>query len=103
MKTKHTATLFAIGAAALYAINMPFSKLLLTQITPTMMAAFLYLGAGIGLFFYSLATKKTRKSRPLNHIGVTLYHRYDPFGHCRSHFTDVWPSHDQRRQRIPFE
>ena len=65
MKTKHTATLFAIGAAALYAINMPFSKLLLTQITPTMMAAFLYLGAGIGLFFYGLATKSREKAAPL--------------------------------------
>ena len=65
MKTKHTATLFAIGAAALYAINMPFSKLLLTQITPTMMAAFLYLGAGIGLFFYGFATKKREKAAPL--------------------------------------
>lgn len=52
MKAKHTATLFAILAAALYAINIPVSKLLLTKVEPTMMAAFLYLGAGLGLFFY---------------------------------------------------
>ena len=49
MKTKHTATLFAILAAALYAINTPLSKLLLRHVGPTMMAALLYLGAGVGL------------------------------------------------------
>lgn len=44
------ATAFAVLAAALYAINVPLSKLLLEHAAPTMMAAFLYLGAGIGLF-----------------------------------------------------
>lgn len=48
MKTKKLATAFAILAAALYAINVPVSKILLTQVEPTMMAAFLYLGAGVG-------------------------------------------------------
>ena len=65
MKTKHTATLFAVLAAALYAINIPFSKLLLTRVEPTMMAAFLYLGAGIGLFLYGLITKDKEKAAPL--------------------------------------
>lgn len=65
MKTKNIATIFAILAAALYAINIPFSKLLLTQVAPTMMAAFLYLGAGVGLFFYGLITKSKEKSAPL--------------------------------------
>lgn len=51
MKTKNRATFFAIFAAALYAINIPLGKLLLKQVTPTMMAAFLYLGAGVGMFF----------------------------------------------------
>ena len=49
MKAKRTAIVFAIAAAALYAINIPLSKLLLEQVSATMMAAFLYLGAGIGL------------------------------------------------------
>lgn len=53
MKTKHIATGFAILAAALYAINVPFSKLLMLHVGPTMMAAFLYLGAGLGLLIYS--------------------------------------------------
>ncbi|MBQ3156142.1 MAG: DMT family transporter [Clostridia bacterium] len=41
--------LFAILAAAFYALNSPLSKLLLDQVPPTMMAAFLYLGAGLGM------------------------------------------------------
>lgn len=40
---------FAILAAALYAISTPVSKLLLQNVPPTMVAAFLYLGAGIGM------------------------------------------------------
>ena len=65
MKTKHTATLFAILAAALYAINIPVSKILLKQVEPTMMAAFLYLGAGLGLFLYGLLSGEKEKGDPL--------------------------------------
>lgn len=57
MKTKALAAVFAILAAALYAINVPLSKLLLEHVGTTMMAAFLYLGAGLGLLVYSLAGK----------------------------------------------
>lgn len=42
MKTHRIATVYAVLAAALYAINVPLSKLLLNHIAPTMMAAFLY-------------------------------------------------------------
>lgn len=65
MKTKNIATIYAIAAAALYAINIPFSKLLLTQVQPTMMAAFLYLGAGLGLLVYGLLGGEKEKSKPL--------------------------------------
>lgn len=58
MKKKNTATIFAILAAALYAVNVPLSKLLLAYVNETMMAAFLYLGAGIGLFIYSAIKMK---------------------------------------------
>lgn len=58
MKTKKVATFFAILAAALYAINIPLSKVLLNFVQPTMMAAFLYLGAGIGMFLYGMVTKE---------------------------------------------
>ena len=62
------ATVFAILAAALYAINVPLSKLLLEQAGATMMAALLYLGAGLGLLLYGLAKKasgKGEKQEPL--------------------------------------
>ena len=62
MKTKTIATFFAILAAALYAINIPLSKILLQHVSPTMMAAFLYLGAGIGLFIYGKITKEREHS-----------------------------------------
>lgn len=65
MKTKTIATFFAILAAALYAINIPLSKILLQHVSPTMMAAFLYLGAGIGLFIYGKITKERDHSESL--------------------------------------
>ena len=39
MKVKKMATAFALLAAALYAVNIPFSKLLLRHIDATMLAA----------------------------------------------------------------
>ena len=65
---KYTATLFAILAAALYAINIPISKLLLKNVATTMMAGFLYLGAGFGILIYGLVSKmfgKGDKKEPL--------------------------------------
>ena len=61
MRAKKIATIYAILAAALYAINVPLSKILMEYVQPTMMAAFLYLGAGLGLFLYGLAEKATGK------------------------------------------
>ncbi|MGN1148305.1 MAG: DMT family transporter [Lachnospiraceae bacterium] len=63
MKAKKTAIVFAILAAALYAINIPLSKLLLWHVETTMMAAFLYLGAGIGLLLYGLVEKAFGKGQ----------------------------------------
>ena len=61
--TKKFATAFAILAAALYAINVPLSKVLLKHVGTTMMAAFLYLGAGLGLLLYGLLKKAFGKGR----------------------------------------
>ena len=61
MKKKTLATFFAILAAALYAINVPLSKWLLQKAEPTMMAAFLYLGAGIGLMLVRLAEGREKR------------------------------------------
>ena len=53
MNKKTIATVFAILAAALYAINIPFSKILMEKVDSTMMAGLLYLGAGVGMFIYT--------------------------------------------------
>ena len=55
-----TATFLAILAAALYAINVPLSKFLIVNVSPTMLAGFLYLGAGVGIGVL-LGIKKTQK------------------------------------------
>ncbi len=50
---------YAILAAALYALNSPLSKLLLRDVPPTMMAGFLYLGAGLGMTVMGMVRKRT--------------------------------------------
>ena len=49
MRNEKVAGCYALAAAVFYALNVPCSKLLLERIAPTYMAAFLYLGAGIGV------------------------------------------------------
>lgn len=66
MRMKQAATACAILAAALYAINIPLSKLLLNRLAPTMLAAFLYLGAGLGLSIVSCFTGKRKKEESLS-------------------------------------
>ena len=51
----------AILASIFYAINTPFSKILLEKVSPTFMAAFLYLGAGIGVGVMYLFQYKNEK------------------------------------------
>lgn len=63
MEKKNVATAFAILAASLYAINIPLSKLLLRHVNATMMAAFLYLGAGIGMMLYVFISKSIGKEQ----------------------------------------
>lgn len=63
VRTKEkTAIFMAILAAALYALNSPISKLLLSHIPSTILAGLLYLGAGCGLLLVRLVQ---------NHMGVT--------------------------------
>ena len=49
--------LLAILAAALYAISSPLSKLLLDYMPPTVMAGFLYIGAGLGMGIIAIIRK----------------------------------------------
>ena len=62
------AIFYAILAAALYALNAPVSKLLLQNAPPTMMAGFLYLGAGIGMALMGLARIKTGHGKKEVHL-----------------------------------
>lgn len=57
-----TAILLAVLAAALYAISTPVSKVMLQLVPPTMVAAFLYLGAGIGVGAMMLVRGKQTKA-----------------------------------------
>jgi drug/metabolite transporter (DMT)-like permease len=62
LNAKHNiAILWAIIAAALYAISSPVSKILLNKVDPTMMAALLYLGAGFGMSIIGLYRYKAGK------------------------------------------
>ena len=65
MDKKLTAILYVLLAAAFYAANVPVSKLLLTRIDPTFMAAFLYLGAGVGMGLMFLCNGKRERGEKL--------------------------------------
>ncbi|MBE0449691.1 MAG: DMT family transporter [Clostridia bacterium] len=53
----------AILAAALYGISAPVSKLLLAELSPTLMAALLYLGAGAGMLGVNLVNQLFKRER----------------------------------------
>lgn len=59
----------AVLAAGLYAINAPFSKILLEYLPFTLMARFLYLGAGMGMLGLLLVRKATGRGQ--NESGLT--------------------------------
>lgn len=64
MKKSSNAGIFlAVLAAALYALNSPLSKLLLDYMPPTLMAGFLYLGAGIGMGLIALIRRAKGSER----------------------------------------
>ncbi len=72
MKQTHAKGIFlAILAAALYAVNAPFSKLLLDEMPSTLMAGFLYVGAGLGMAVIALFRKasgyKSEEVPPTRH------------------------------------
>lgn len=60
MNKNQKGIILAILAAALYAISTPVSKLLLTELPPTLLAGFLYLGAGVGMGIVSLSFRVAR-------------------------------------------
>ena len=68
MKDKRiNAIILALLAAVLFAISTPLSKKLMENIPPSFMAAFLYLGAGVGVgIMYIFNYKKEDKSLKLD-------------------------------------
>lgn len=62
------AIFFAILASLLYAISIPFSKLLLKEVGPTMLASYLYLGAGIGIGIVYLISRNKKNNETYEKI-----------------------------------
>lgn len=59
----------AILAAALYGMSAPLSKLLLVKLSPMLLSALLYLGAGAGMLLFNSMLKISRAER--NEAGLT--------------------------------
>lgn len=97
MRQKDIATGYAILAAALYAINVPLSKILLRYVEPTMMASFLYLGAGLGLLLYGVIKNRIgeKEKRRLDPKGIAVYSRYGCLGYHGAYFVDDRDNHDK--------
>ncbi len=70
MSAKNPAVFCAVAAAALYAINIPLSKILLNHIDEVMLAGLLYLGAGMGLFICGQAEKISGKCKKRDMLTV---------------------------------
>ena len=79
----------AILAAALYAINSPFSKLLLDYMPSTLMAGFLYIGAGLGMGGVALFRKLNKKEE-----------REEMKGLINKVLRRVWVHKSQKKKRI---
>ena len=97
---------FAILAAALYALNSPFSKLLLQNVPPTMMAGFLYLGAGIGMAAMGLIRQHTQKKNKGNAASTarsSIYRCHDRAGHRCADLPDDRADPDDSGKRIAAE
>lgn len=63
------AVVFSVLAAVFYAVSSPLSKVLLEDVSPYLMAALLYLGAGIGMTAVRAASPSKRaEERPLTKV-----------------------------------
>ena len=58
---RQNSILFAVLAAVCYGVSAPFSKFLLNGLSPTFLAALLYLGAGSGMGMVLLVGRAARK------------------------------------------
>lgn len=58
---KQFAAGYALLAAALYAVSIPLAKLFLTDVSPLMLSALLYIGSGLGMAIIGLGQKAVSK------------------------------------------
>ena len=58
----------AIGAALLFGASTPIAKLLLAHVGPWMLAGLLYLGSGVGLTAYRIATRAPATPLPRDEV-----------------------------------
>ena len=83
----------AILAAFCYSVSSPLSKLILGYLSPTLMAGFLYLGAGVCMliiFIIRLIFKKNiKKEKTLTKKRYPLYIRNGFVRYSSTNFDDV--------------
>lgn len=69
MNSRSMPVLFAVTSAVLFGIGTPFAKMLVEDLEPVILAGLLYLGAFVGMTFYSMVCwivrKKPSASAPL--------------------------------------
>ena len=75
MNSSKKGIFLAILAAALYAVNAPFSKLLLDDMPPTLMAGFLYLGAGLSMGLLAIFRPKGKTEAKRAFIYSEIFNR----------------------------
>ena len=63
---RYAPVILALLAALLFGLNAPLSKLLLSEISPMFMVAFLYLGAGVGMLLLHRFSGEGRAEAPLS-------------------------------------
>ncbi|HAN20328.1 MAG: hypothetical protein A2Y15_08430 [Clostridiales bacterium GWF2_36_10] len=63
MNKNTSAILMAIMAAVLFGLSSPISKLLLTKISPVLIASLLYFGAGLGMLLINIGKKIYKKEQ----------------------------------------
>jgi drug/metabolite transporter (DMT)-like permease len=54
-RQSYVGSLYGLAAAVLFGASTPFSKILLPDVAPLMLAALLYLGAGIGVSLFRVS------------------------------------------------
>lgn len=65
---RNSAVMAALGAAILFGVSTPLSKLLLGEASPWLLAGLLYLGSGVGLFAFRRFRRRAAERLPRNDL-----------------------------------